>query len=338
MTEPAAKREPPAPADAAEVATETEEMLREVREGLSGTPRELSSKFFYDRRGSELFEEITRLPEYYLTRAEVEILKGPVKAWIRARAPRSLVELGAGSGRKTRILLEAMRGSGEDAVYVPVDVSADFLEDAARSLSGAFPGLRVEPVVADMTRDLSAVGEVPRPAVFALLGSTIGNFTSDGATELLRRISERMEATDALLLGADLRPRGTKPLEVLEAAYNDAAGVTAEFNRNILRVLNRKLDAGFDPEDFEHRAFYDDERDRIEMHLVARSEDMVRLPDGTEIALEAGESIRTEISCKYDRHAVEEMLSGAGLELAEWYLDGQGRYAVAVATPSAPGS
>jgi len=307
-------------------------MLREVREGLTGTPRELSPKYFYDRRGSELFEEITRLPEYYLTGAEIEILRGPIRRWIRELAPSTLVELGAGSGRKTRILLEAMRDAGDGAVYVPVDVSGDFLEGAARRLRGSYPELRVEPVVADMTGSLEGLEGLERPAVFALLGSTIGNFRPPEARELLSRVRERMDPGDRFLMGADLRPGGSKPLEVVEAAYDDRAGVTAEFNRNVLRVLNRELGTDFDVDAFRHRAFYDRDQDRIEMHLVAERDVRARLPDGTGIEVREGESIRTEISCKYDRETVEGMFSAAGLEVAAWVEDDDGRYAMAVGT------
>lgn len=307
-------------------------MLREVRDGLARRPRELSPKYFYDRRGSQLFEEITRLPEYYLTRAEIEILEGPVREWMRSVGPRTLVELGAGSGRKTRILLEAIRSVTEEAVYVPVDVSAEFLEAAADRLRREYPGLRVEPVVADITGRLEGVGDHPGPAVFALLGSTIGNFRPAEARELLSGIEGIMGADDRFLMGADLRPSSSKPTEILEAAYNDQAGVTAEFNRNVLRVLNQELGTDFEPEGFRHCAFYDAEKHRIEMHLVSERARTVDLPDGTRVELEEGESIRTEISCKYDRASVEEMFAGAGLALKAWHEDRHGRYAVAVAT------
>lgn len=315
-------------------------MLEEVRDGLTGVPKELPPKYFYDRRGSELFEEITRLPEYYLTRAELEILRGSVREWILDFAPASLVELGAGSARKTRVLLDAMTEARSRALFVPVDVSAEFLAEAARELRADYPDLAVEPAVADIASPLDLGVTLRRPALVALLGSTIGNFRRPQALELLHRVRGLMSPSDAFLMGADLRPGPGKPVERLEAAYDDDRGVTARFNRNMLRVLNRELGTDFDPGAFEHRSFYDAVKDRIEMHLVARKRQSVRLPDGTEVTFEHGESVRTEISCKYDRATVAELFDAAGLELVEWLADSAGRYAMAVARPagrSSPG-
>lgn len=308
-------------------------MLEEVREGLVRKPKELPPKYFYDRRGSELFECITRLPEYYLTRAELEILRGPVREWLRRFAPDSLVELGAGSARKTRILLEAMLEVRSAPLFVPVDVSADFLAETATGLRDAYPDLTVEPTEADIAAPFQLDASLRRPVLFALLGSTIGNFRRPFAVRLLSRIRALMRRGDAFLLGADLRPGPAKPVERLEAAYDDASGVTARFNRNLLRVLNRKLGTDFEPEAFAHRAFYDRERHRIEMHLVARARQTVELPDGTEVVFEAGESVRTEVSCKYDRSTMSEMLREAGLEMVEWFVDSGQRYAMALGRP-----
>ncbi len=305
-------------------------MAEEVRESLLREPRELSPKFFYDHRGSELFERITRLPEYYLTDAEVRILEGPARRWIREEAPGSLVELGAGSARKTRILLDALEASEARALYVPVDVSRDFLDASARRLRREYPDLRVEPVVADISAGLELDVVLERPAVFALLGSTIGNFPSPRDRELLERVATLTAPGDAFLLGADLRPGSGKSRSRVLQAYDDSEGVTAAFNRNVLRVLNRWLGTGFEPRAFRHRAVYDDARSRVEIWLEAERAQEARLPDGTVLRIEAGEGIRTEVSCKYDRGAVEELFASAGYHLDQWWVDPEGLYALAL--------
>ncbi len=308
-------------------------MLEEVREGLTGEPKELPSKFFYDRRGSELFERITRLPAYYLTRAELRILRGAVAEWILERAPAALVELGAGSARKTRVLLDAVSRVRKEPLYVPVDVSSEFLATTARSLEDEYPALQVRPVVADISTPFGIEVALERPVLIVLLGSTIGNFPGDRGAALLRRVRRLMGEEDRLLLGVDLRPGPGKSVERLERAYNDPGGVTACFNRNVLRVLNRKLATDFDVEAYRHRAFYHPERAQIEMHLVADGPQRVSLPDGAAIDLPKGESIRTEVSCKYDEASVRELFGRASLTLDEWFLHPGGIYAVAAARP-----
>ena len=301
-------------------------MRAEVRAGLEARPRIIPPKFFYDERGSELFEEITRLPEYYPTRTERGILQTRVAAWIRTLAPRSLVELGAGSGEKTRILLDAMLAATPAGVtYVPVDVSADFLRAAAERLSAEYPGLRVEPLVADLNDELEVPARMPRPLVVAFLGSTIGNFGRADAARLLRQAARALGPDDRLLLGVDLQ----KDSALLNAAYNDRAGVTAEFNRNVLRVLNHELGADFDFDAWRHRATYDERNGRIEMHLVAERPQRVTIPDVGTFDFETGESILTEISRKYDRPEVEATLADAGLVIEEWFEAAPG-YAVVV--------
>ena len=306
-------------------------MRQEVREGLARSQKELPPKYFYDGRGCELFEEITRLPEYYLTRLERSLLARWMPAWIPRLAPRSLVELGAGSADKTRIVLDAMRRVSEDTRYVPVDVSAEFLDMVAERLATEYPELSVLPVVGDFTERLTLPTALPRPALQAFLGSTIGNFDDPEAARILRRIRDAMTRGDALLLGVDL----DKDPALIEAAYNDAAGVTAEFNRNMLHVLNRELGADFDPEAFEHRAFYDPDGRRIEMHLVAARPLLATVPGVGTVHLRRGESIRTEISCKYDRPRVEALCAAARLRIQEWAADPGGLYALVLAVPVA---
>jgi L-histidine N-alpha-methyltransferase len=306
-------------------------MLAEVRSGLLRAQKEIPPKYFYDTRGSELFEEITRLPEYYLTRAERALLVRWMPEVIGAIRPRSLVELGAGGAGKTRIVLDAILSASRAATYVPVDVSAEFLERVAHDLRADYPRLRVTPSIADIGVDLPVPADLPGPTLFAFLGSTIGNFAPGEAVDLIRRVAGAMAAGDSFLLGVDLR----KNVEQIELAYNDARGVTAEFNLNMLRVLNRELSATFDLADFRHYAFYDHEYDRIEMHLIARRAHTVSVPGIGAIRFRAGESIRTEISCKYDRESVDALLAPAGLAVERWITDGGRQYALAVARVSA---
>jgi L-histidine Nalpha-methyltransferase len=290
----------------------------EVWEGLNREPKEVSPKFFYDRRGSLLFEEITRLPEYYLTRTERGLLRAVAPTLVAA----TLVELGAGSADKTRILLDAMP---DLRAYVPVDVSADFLAETASRLRDEYPGLRVIPVVADITNEAPAAPA--RPALYAFLGSTIGNFADDEAASLLARIRRRMLPGDRLLLGADL----VKDPAIIEAAYNDARRITAQFNRNILYVLGRALGVDFHPEVFEHLAFFNSEAGRIEMHLMATRDMCITIPDAGSVFIRHGESIRTEISNKYDRRRLTAILGAAGLRVTMWNMDERHGYALVVA-------
>ena len=273
-------------------------LIREVVEGLSQPHKTVSSKYFYDERGSQLFEEITRLPEYYLTRAERALLHQVAGTLIASVGPASLVELGAGSARKTRILLDAMTENDRPAVYVPLDVSADFLHETAARLREEYPSLDVRPEVADLTRPLQLAQPLSAPSMFALLGSTIGNFDEEQATRLLGRVRGAMRPGDAFLLGVDQRPGAGKSRADLEAAYNDPGGVTAEFNLNLLRVLNARVGTDFDPTRFRHRSFYDDEEERIEMHLESLAPQSVTIPGGPVVPFDKDETLRTEISCK----------------------------------------
>lgn len=307
-------------------------ILAEVSEGLSRTPRELPPKYFYDERGSQLFEDITRLNEYYLTRAEREILlarAGAIAAASPGVAPRTLVELGAGSAAKTRILLASMREAVGSVTYVPVDVSEEFLDQTREALEREDPSLEVVPVVADISVSLDVPAGLPQPVLFAFLGSTIGNFHGPDAVALLRRVRTQMHPGDRLLLGTDLR----KDRAVLEAAYNDALGVTAEFNRNMLRVVNHELGSDFDPERFVHRAIYNEADHRIEMYLHSAGAQTVCVPGMGLVAFADGEVIRTELSHKYDRPAVDTLALAACLRVTEWFTDAKGQFALSVLEP-----
>lgn len=305
-------------------------MLAEVAAGLAAPQKELSPKYFYDHRGSEIFEEITRLPEYYQTRTERSILQAWMPSLVAELGTRALVELGAGSAEKSRIIISAMRAAGTAELYVPIDVSASFLNQTAAQLRREYPGLAVEPVVADIAEEIGWPPAMPHPAMYAFLGGTIGNFYPPAAIRLLSRVRAAMNAEDRLLLGVDLR----KDVSTVERAYNDSQGVTAAFNRNMLLVLNHELGAEFDPDLFEHRAFYELVTHRIEMHLVSQREHAVRIPGVGQIHFDRGESIRTEISCKYDRQSVAELFEPAGLRIETWSPDPDALFALVVGAPT----
>jgi len=307
------------------------QMVADVRDGLSRPQREVPPKYFYDERGSLLFEDITRLPEYYLTRAETEILHAGAGRIVEIAAARTLVELGAGSATKTRILLHALERAGGRATYVPVDVSEEFLRQTSASIERDFPTLAVHPIVSDIAESLEVPTSLDGPVMFAFLGSTIGNFDDASAVGLLGRIRAQMKRSDWLLLGTDLR----KDVRTIELAYNDCAGVTAEFNRNVLHVVNAELGADFDPDRFAHHAFYDEELHRIEMHLVSVGDQRVRIPEIGDVDFRHGESIRTEISCKYDRAAVERLADASGLTVRHWFTDDAERFALSLLGPLA---
>src|SRR5262245_60755520 len=297
----------------------------DARRGLAHTPKTLPPKYFYDARGSELFEEITRLPEYYLTRAETSILERVAGEVVALARPREIVEIGAGSSRKTQLLLDALGQHGGKR-FVPIDVSPAALAEAGERLVARYPWLEVLGVVGDFERDL---GAVPRSGarLVCFLGSTIGNLEAEERVPFLRCVRAMLERQDRFLLGVDL----VKAQARLHAAYNDARGVTAEFNRNVLRVLNRELDGNLDPAAFAHRAFYDPRLERIEMRLVAlrRVESRLARLD-LELVFEPGEELHTEISCKFRRESVAEAFRGAGLVLERWITDEPGDFALAL--------
>ena len=302
-------------------------LVEDVRDGLTRSLKELPPKYFYDERGSELFDRITTLPEYYPTRAEREILNRRAPEIVRDSRAAELVELGSGSASKTRALLYAMAGAGTLRRYVPLDVSQATVETCAAELTELYPGLEVHGVVGDFGRDLARVPEGTR-RLFAFLGGTIGNLFPDERAAFLARMRKLMLPDDRLLIGTDL----VKDRSVLEAAYNDSQGVTAEFNRNVLRVVNDGLGANFEPEAFEHVAFFDEANSWIEMRLRANGAQEVRIEGADlEVTFRDGEEIRTEISAKFTRDAVRRELAGAGLELDHFFTDDHGLFGLAVA-------
>ncbi|MGW5420551.1 L-histidine N(alpha)-methyltransferase [Streptomyces sp. NPDC003943] len=305
----------------------TDAALRaDVLHGLTRTPKELPPKWFYDAHGSDLFEEITRLPEYYPTRAEREILIARSPEIAAATGARALVELGSGSSEKTRYLIDALLP--ELVAYVPVDVSEAALKGAGAVLLADLPELTVHALVADFTHGLD-LPATPGPRLVAFLGGTIGNLLPDERQRFLRAVRGMLTPGDALLLGTDL----VKDEATLVAAYDDAAGVTAAFNKNVLAVIDRELGADARPEDFDHVALWDREREWIEMRLRARHALVVKIPElDLVVPFEAGEELRTEISAKFRQEGVRAELAEAGLTLSRWWTDEAGRFALSLAT------
>lgn len=312
--------------------SEKQLMLRDVLEGLRLDQKQLSPKYLYDAVGSELFEQITRLDEYYPTRTERALLQQWGTAWVEQVRPRAFVELGAGNADKSRVILTAMQETSSGDLYVPVDVSGAFLREAADELRKEYDGFRIEPAVADISEPFDLPDDLPEPAWIALLGSTIGNFPPEEAALLLQRVRRHLRPEDRFLMGVDLRPGPGKSVERLERAYDDAAGVTAAFSLNVLRVLNRELGANFDIDAFEYRAFYEPTEHRMELHLVARSPQEVSI-GGEAVSFAEGESIRTEISCKHDRSSVDALFEAVGLRVDRWREDPDGAFALILAEP-----
>ncbi|MEU1708583.1 L-histidine N(alpha)-methyltransferase [Streptomyces sp. NPDC005706] len=302
----------------------TDAALRaDVRHGLTVTPKTLPPKWFYDALGSELFERITDLPEYYPTRAEREILvarSGEIAAASRAR---TLVELGSGSSEKTRYLIDALTSL---EAYVPVDVSESALAQAGQALIAERPGLDVHALIADFTAPLE-LPRTPGPRLVAFLGGTIGNLLPAERAKFLALVRSMLAPGDGLLLGTDL----VKDERVLVRAYDDAAGVTAAFNKNVLTVVNRELGADFEPDAFEHVAVWDREQEWIEMRLRSRTAQTVKVP-ALDLAVDfaAGEEMRTEVSAKFRREGIAAELAATGLELTHWWTDAEDRFALSL--------
>ncbi len=294
----------------------TQSYRDEVIAGLRQSPKRLPCKLFYDERGSELFEEICQLDEYYLTRTELSIMYDHAAAMAaRIGAGAVLIELGSGASVKTRILLDHLRSP---AAYVPVDISRDHLRQTAVALSDDYPELQVAPVCADFTSQVELPDELANrsPRVVYFPGSTVGNFPPREAVELLRNIRRLCSADGGLLIGFDRQ----KDVSVLEAAYNDAHGVTAQFNLNILRRINRELDADFDEAAFEHRAFYNRDLGRVEIYLVSRREQHVRIADEG-FAFAAGEAICTEYSYKFSLDGFQRLAIDSGYCVDQFWSD-----------------
>ncbi|WP_329140977.1 L-histidine N(alpha)-methyltransferase [Streptomyces sp. NBC_01476] len=302
----------------------------DVRHGLSSRPRTLPPKWFYDKRGSDLFEQITRLPEYYPTRAEQEILTRRAAEIAALTRPATLIELGSGSSRKTRLLLDAFTAGGTLRRYAPLDVSAAALEEAGHAICRDYPGLRVAATVADFETGL-ALSDEPGPRLLAFLGSTIGNFDAEQRRAFYRTLSRSLTSDDVLLLGADL----VKDPATLVRAYDDSAGVTAEFNKNVLHVLNRELGADFDPDRFDHVALWNAEHERIEMHLRSRTAQTAKIPDlDLSVDFDPDELLRTEISCKFRRESLTSELHDGGFTVRHWWTDPADRFALLLAVPN----
>ena len=302
----------------------TDAALRaDVLNGLTRTPKTLPPKWFYDAHGSELFEQITELPEYYPTRAEREILIDRAGEIAAATGARTLVELGSGSSDKTRHLLDAFT---DLALYVPVDVSESALTQAGHALIEERPGLDVHALIADFTGAMT-LPETPGPRLLAFLGGTIGNLLPAERATFFADLRALLSPGDALLLGTDL----VKDEQVLVRAYDDAAGVTAAFNKNVLTVVDRELGADFDAGAFDHVALWDADNEWIEMRLRSRTDQTVKIP-ALDLAVDftAGEELRTEISAKFRKEGVRSELAAAGLELAHWWTDREGRFALSL--------
>ena len=308
-------------------------MADDVRRGLTARPRWLPPKYFYDEAGGQLFERITELPEYYLTRAEESILREVAAPLVSRLRPRDLVELGPGSCRKVRVLLDALPRS-VGVRYVAVDVGREGLTQAAGALAEEYPSIHVHAVVGDFERHLVCLPPPSGRRLVLFFGSTLGNFDPTARRALLAEMRRLLGADGRLLLGLDL----VKDRRVLEAAYDDAAGVTAAFNRNLLRHVNHVVKADFRPERYRHHAFYNAEPARIEMHLIADAPQRVRL-EGLDLTVDfdTGEGIWTENSYKFTRDGTEAMLAEAGLELDEWYTDAERRFALVLCRPAARG-
>jgi L-histidine Nalpha-methyltransferase len=303
-----------------------EALCRDVRDGLQSSPKSLPPKWFYDSVGSDLFDQITRLPEYYPTRAEAEILRARAAEVASVTGADTLVELGSGTSEKTRILLDALQHSGALRRFVPFDVDASMLSAAATAIQRDYPGIEIAAVCGDFEEHLSEIPGGGR-RLFVFLGSTIGNLNRGPRAEFLAALAAVLRPGDSLLLGTDL----VKDVDRLVWAYDDAAGVTAQFNRNVLAVINRELDADFDVDAFRHVASWNSEEERMEMWLRAERAQRVRVSalDLT-VDFAAGEQLLTEVSCKFRAEAVATELAQAGLRRTRWWTDDAGDFGLSL--------
>jgi len=304
-------------------------MAREVRDGLGTTPKRLPCKLLYDDVGSALFEQITELPEYYLTRTERAIFEDYASEMLEAAGPSlTLVELGAGTANKTRILIEELLQRQTRALFYPIDVSPAALNEAVTQMAAQFPQLRVNPVVADYSGGVPALSRISGRKLVLFIGSSIGNYDPPEAIAMLRRIRRSLRGGDALLLGTDL----AKSAKILVPAYDDAQGVTAEFNKNILGRLNRELDADFDLDAFRHVALWNKHCSRMEIYLESTTAQSVFIPAiDMDVRFAAGERIHTENSYKYTAEMVEEILRESGFRLEQTWSDLKGWFGVHLA-------
>jgi dimethylhistidine N-methyltransferase len=309
----------------------TATLHHDVRAGLTAVPRTLPAKWLYDKRGSDLFEQITTLPDYYPTRAEQEILTFRATEIAALTRATTLIELGSGSSRKTRLLLDALTAGGTLRRYAPLDVSASALEEAGRAICRDYPDLDVTATVADYETGLDPSSPAePGPRLLSFLGSTIGGFDVDERLSFFRTLARTLSGGDHLLLGADL----VKSPDVLVRAYDDPTGVSADFTKNVLHVLNRELGADFDPDAFDHVALWKAESERMEMHLRARTPQTVRIPAlGLSLALSAGEDIRTQLAHKFRRDSLTAELHDCGFAVHHWWTDPAARFALLLAVP-----
>jgi len=299
----------------------------DVRAGLTAVPKTLPPKYFYDARGSELFDEITRLPEYYLTRAETSILQRHSADIAALSRCESLVELGSGTSAKTRLLLRALLDGGTLREFVPFDVDPAVLTEASDALAAEFPGLAIAPFVGDFEHDIGSIPAGGRRTI-AFIGSTIGNLEPGVRARFLAQVGAALRPGDTFLLGTDL----VKDTGRLLRAYDDAAGVTAAFNRNVLVVVNRELDADFDVDEFRHVALWDAENEWIEMRLRAERAQQVTVNDlGLVVSFAAGEEVRTEISAKFRRERIEAELATAGMRMVRFWTDRRGDFGLTLA-------
>lgn len=302
-------------------------LRRDVRDGLTRTPKMLPPKWFYDSVGSDLFDQITRLPEYYPTRTEAQILRRRSPEIVAAAGADTLVELGSGTSEKTRMLLDAMRDSGQLRRFIPFDVDAGVLRAAGDAIGQEYPGIEIDAVCGDFEEHLGKIPAVGRRLV-AFLGSTIGNLTPGPRANFLASLAETLQPGDSVLLGTDL----VKDAERLVSAYDDSAGVTAAFNRNVLSVVNRELDADFDLEAFTHVAKWNADVERIEMWLRADAPQQVRVAAlDLDVAFGAGEEMLTEVSCKFRADGVADELAKAGLRQTHWWTDEAGDFGLSLA-------